>query len=116
MPDLSLVVIRVSDLEGSRVWYECLGFTFTREQHGDGPVHYTATDTHCVFELYPESKTNPVTPYIRLGFDVPDVRAIVDNQVPSESVVSEPAMRFGRFGAVLVDPDGIKVEINEVKT
>lgn len=41
-PVASLLVLYVSDLAESRRFYELLGFTFVREQHGDGPVHYSA--------------------------------------------------------------------------
>lgn len=116
MPELRLLVIRVTDLERSRSWYERLGFEFSQEQHGDGPVHYAAAEAGFVFELYPESPSNPVSSGVRLGFCVPDVRAIVDTQRLSESVVLEPERRSERFGTVLVDPDGIKVEIHEAKT
>ncbi|MFM9269073.1 VOC family protein [Halomonas elongata] len=115
MPDLNLIVIRVSDLERSRLWYERLGLEFSEEQHGGGPVHYAAVKTNFVFELYPESTSNPVSSSVRLGFCVKNVRETVDIQVLSDSVVVEPAMRSGRFSAVLVDPDGIKVEISEVQ-
>lgn len=116
MPELSLLVIRVSDLERSRAWYERLGLEFSEEQHGDGPVHYAAAEANFVFELYPESASNPVSSAVRLGFCVQDVRAIVDAKTPSGSVAVEPDLSSGRIRAVLVDPDGIKVEINEAKT
>ncbi|WP_148255347.1 VOC family protein [Aidingimonas lacisalsi] len=116
MPELSLLVVRVSDLERSRSWYERLGFKFSEEQHGDGPVHYAAEEANFVFEIYPESASNPVSSAVRLDFRVQDVREIVDTHVPSASVVGEPEIRSGRLSAVLVDPDGIKVEISEAKT
>lgn len=116
MPELSLLVIRVSDLEKSRAWYERLGFKFSREQHGDGPVHYAAIEAGFVFELYPESAANPVSTGVRLGLEVQDVHVIIDTQALSESLLTGPNTRSGRAGAVLVDPDGIKVEINGAKT
>jgi len=115
MPELSLLVVRVSDLETSRAWYERLGFVFSEERHGDGPVHYAAAEANFVFELYPESASNPVSSAVRLGFCVRDVRAIIETEIPSESVVARPDTKDGRFGAVLVDPDGIKVEIHEAR-
>ncbi|EPC03325.1 hypothetical protein L861_17435 [Litchfieldella anticariensis FP35 = DSM 16096] len=113
MPELGLVVIRVSDLEASRRWYERIGFEFYEEQHGDGPVHYAAVQSGFVFELYPQLTPNPVSSGIRLGFYVHDVHAIVEANMAPESVVVKPNAAFGRLGAVLMDPDGIKVEINE---
>lgn len=113
MPDIGLLVVRVSDLERSRRWYEVLGLTFREEKHGEGPLHYAATEDDFVIELYPASQTNPVPTGIRLGFRVPDVRATVAAMRSPESVIVEPVEKFGRLCAVLIDPDGIKVEVVE---
>ncbi|WP_136067828.1 VOC family protein [Modicisalibacter radicis] len=108
--------MRVSDLESSRAWYEHLGLEFSEERHDDGPVHYAAAEANFVFEPYPESASNPVSSAVRLGFCVQDVCAIVDAKTPLGSVAVEPDLSSGRLHAVLVDPEGIKVEINEAKT
>ena len=39
---LDYLVIYVSDLEASAQFYGALGLTLVREQHGFGPVHYSA--------------------------------------------------------------------------
>lgn len=112
MPAMNLLVIRVSDPERSRAWYERLGFGFREERHGDGPVHYAAVEAGFVFELYPASASNPVSSTIRLGFRVPDVRSVLERGMAPGSVVAGPDTRSGDLVAVLVDPDGIKVEIS----
>jgi catechol 2,3-dioxygenase-like lactoylglutathione lyase family enzyme len=39
---LDLVVLYAADLEASQRFYATLGLVLTREQHGRGPVHYSA--------------------------------------------------------------------------
>lgn len=38
---LNLLVLRCRDIEATRTFYTQLGLTFTREQHGSDPVHYS---------------------------------------------------------------------------
>ena len=65
---LNLVVIRVANLEQAQRFYETLGLQFTREQHGNGPVHLAAKLGEVVFELYPQG-TGVATTSTRLGFE-----------------------------------------------
>lgn len=113
MPSLNLLVIRVSDIERSRPWYEDLGFSFAREQHGSGPVHYAAEQQGFVLELYPASAKNPVSAGVRLGFMVSAFDAVVSAKASAGQVIADPAVHDGVRRAVLVDPDGIKVEVVE---
>jgi catechol 2,3-dioxygenase-like lactoylglutathione lyase family enzyme len=52
-PSLALVVLYVADLEESRHFYATVGLDLVREQHGSGPVHYSAVLDGAVLELYP---------------------------------------------------------------
>lgn len=109
-PELNLLVIRVSDLEMSRRWYECLGFAFVQEQHRKGPSHYACDANGWVFELYPASARNPASATMRIGFAVADVAATIA-PLPRDSVVQAPTDE--RPSALLVDPDGIKVALEQ---
>lgn len=109
----NLLVIRVSELERSRQWYEELGFSFAREQHGNGPIHYAAERDGFVFELYPASQRNPPSTSVRLGFKVTNVRGIAAGKDTAGQVVTQPSVSAGVTRALLIDPDGIKVEIAE---
>lgn len=42
MPQLTLLVLYVTDLKRSHRFYSDLGLTLFEERHGDGPVHYSA--------------------------------------------------------------------------
>lgn len=66
--NLNLLVLRCRDIEATRTFYTQLGLTFTREQHGNGPVHYSTYLDGLLLELYP---TNAEPDNVRLGFSVP---------------------------------------------
>ena len=65
---LNLLVLRCRDIEATRPFYTQLGLTFTREQHGSGPVHYSTYLGGLLLELYP---TNGEPDNVRLGFSIP---------------------------------------------
>lgn len=109
----NLLVIRVSDLERSRQWYEELGLSLVREQHGNGPIHYAAEQDGFVFELYPASERSPACTSMRLGFSITNVREAAAAKDAAGHVVTQPAVNDGMTRALLIDPDGIKVEIVE---
>lgn len=50
-------VISSANLEGSRAFYERLGYSFAEEQHGSGPRHFSTTLAETLFELYPPLKS-----------------------------------------------------------
>ena len=53
MRNLNLLVLRCGNIERSKAFYELFGMAFQKEQHGNGPVHYSCVDDTGVFELYP---------------------------------------------------------------
>jgi lactoylglutathione lyase len=110
---LNLVVIRVSDLEASRRFYEGLGIQFSLEQHGSGPKHLAAELPGTVFEIYPRGN-GPTTAGVRLGFRVESVAAAFSaaEQLGAE-IASPPKESEWGLRAVIVDPDGHRVEISQ---
>jgi catechol 2,3-dioxygenase-like lactoylglutathione lyase family enzyme len=93
---LTLIVLRVSDLERSRTFYAGLGLDLVRQQHGDGPVHYACMLGELVLELYPHARPSNV----RLG-----LRA-------SMEVVTRMQAQLVRERVYLVrDPDGNAIEL-----
>lgn len=94
------LVLRASNLEASRNFYEQLGLDFTAEQHGGGPVHYATASTSTVLELYPAGRLPP-TRRLRFGIRVSD--AVLDGLT-----------RAGRLepGATVIrDPDDNEVDL-----
>ncbi len=107
-----LLVVRVSELEASRRWYETLGLAFEIEQHGNGPEHYAADHGGFVFELYPATHKMPASASVRLGFTVSDVAGLAATMDPSGYLVSGPSIQDGSLRAVLRDPDGIRSRLS----
>ncbi len=112
-PALSLIVIRVSDIERSAAFYSALGFTFKREQHGSGPSHYSAWVGDILFELYPASEQFPATT-LRMGFVVSSIDSVLEvwRQYDCE-ILSEPKDSLWGLRAVVADPDGHRIELTQ---
>ena len=106
-PNLCLVVARVSDLAGSRQFYERLGLTFSSEKHGRGPEHLSAQVGGIVLELYPRAP-GLLTEGLRLGFVVEDLAAVTTS---FGTAVTEDHERNGQRVVVVQDPDGHKIEL-----
>jgi catechol 2,3-dioxygenase-like lactoylglutathione lyase family enzyme len=109
---LNLLVLRCSDIERSRAFYELLGHAFTKHAHRSGPEHYAHEDERGVFELYPrkESGSGDQT---GLGFAVPDLE---QSQAAFAAAGFQPgALKDNPWGRSFVvrDPDGRRVEISQ---
>jgi lactoylglutathione lyase len=111
---LDLLVLRVTDLERSRRFYEALGLGFVEEQHGPGPVHLAATlDSGLVVELYPVAGDASPDTQTRLGFTVGSRSAALSTlrrqgfPVPTDATAND-----GRRTVVVTDPDGRRVELS----
>lgn len=107
MTVLNLLVLRTQNIDLSRAFYETLGLCFVRKQHGSGPEHYSAIMGEMVIELYPGGAPAHGQ---RLGFQVEDMESILAALTP-QSILA-PATETDRgYAALLVDPDGRKVEL-----
>ena len=105
MKSVRLIVLRCSDLEASRTFFNALGAGLTQEQHGTGPERYSCTLGEVVLELYPAIGRG--TSDVRLGFVVHDLaRTLEQVRQQGGTVFSENAGQ-----AVVVDPDGRKIEL-----
>lgn len=111
---LSLVVLYVSDLPSSVAFYSALGLRFVDEKHGSGPLHYSVSlPGGTVMELYPRG--NREASRTRLGFTVTDLDAAVASveAASGRGPVGPPDRRADGLVAVMLDPDGNKVELVE---
>jgi len=70
---LDLLVLRCSDIDATRAFYELIGITLDREQHDAGPEHYAAKLDEFTIELYPASPARPPEAGLRIGLRVNDV-------------------------------------------
>ncbi len=117
-PGLSLLVLRSARLEATLAFYRALGLTFVQEQHGGGPVHFSAQMGDLVMEIYPgtegaslDRKAGGAT---MLGFRIASVDGTLAAVQSIGAVVITAAAQspWGRR-AVVADPDGRAVELSE---
>lgn len=52
MPNLQLLVLKTTRLDAVRDFYSEIGFEFVEEQHGKGPVHFSAPLGAGILEVY----------------------------------------------------------------
>lgn len=105
--EINLLVLRCKKLETSKQFYERLGFTFVKEKHGGGPLHYSSQDAGFVFELYPLAE-NEAVGNSRVGFSVKGIQQVL-SQVP---IASQYEFN-GKQIYIVRDPDGRKIELSE---
>jgi len=110
---LKLLVIRTPDMLRLADFYKLLGFNFAYHKHGNSPYHYSATVDGTVIEIYPLTKSQTeADKNLRLGFELDDfdgaIELLKENEV---SFASEPSQADFGFMAVVVDPDGRRVEL-----
>jgi catechol 2,3-dioxygenase-like lactoylglutathione lyase family enzyme len=97
---VDLLVLHCADIERSRAFYELIGITFVREQHGTGPEHFAAVLGGITIELYPASPKRPPEVGLRIGLKVADVDAVV------RIIVAAGHQEREVGGSSFVDPDG----------
>jgi predicted enzyme related to lactoylglutathione lyase len=103
-----LLVLRCTDVERARKFYEALGLAFTAEQHRAGPLHYSTTIGQTILELYPRRSAE--TRGLRFGLLVSDVAAAlgVVERAGGKVVRAESAQAPL---AIVEDPDGHTIEL-----
>lgn len=117
---LGLIVLRSADMERSLAFYRVLGLEFIQEQHGTGPVHYACELNGLVLELYPGTPRGVTdrrqAGATMIGFRVSELTHILDTlKANGAEIISEPKGSMGNRRAVIQDPDGRAVELNEVE-
>ncbi len=111
--ELNLVVLRSANLDRAARFYRLLGLTFAPECHDGGREHLACRLGSVVLEIYPAGGKAQTTA-VRLGFQVPSVAAVVGAVSQAGGEVQEgPHDSPWGIRAVLVDPDGHRVEITE---
>jgi lactoylglutathione lyase len=119
-PSLSLIVLRTTQLEAALAFYRALGLQFVEEPHGAGPVHFSTQLGGVVVEIYPGEPAAPLgrkaAGATMLGFQVPSVDTAVRSAKQTGAMVTTEPMDsdWGRR-AVVIDPDGRAIELNEPK-
>jgi catechol 2,3-dioxygenase-like lactoylglutathione lyase family enzyme len=115
---LSLLVLRTTRIGACLEFYQALGLTLVEEKHGKGAVHDSSSSNGITIEIYPETRKksaeNRAESTIRLGFMVESLAATLESlETLGATVLKPPAITQWGHHAVLLDPDGREVEINE---
>jgi lactoylglutathione lyase len=105
-------------MEASLAFYRAMGFSFTEEKHGSGPVHYSTQLGSSVLEIFPGEQASPLnrkaSGATMLGFSVASVDdAVSAVKALGAQVVSTPTDSSWRRRAVVIDPDGRGIELNQ---
>lgn len=94
-------------------FYALLGAVFNYHRHDTGPYHYSAIMEQIVLEIYPLTKTQTQADRdLRLGLGMDDFDGTI--QLLKENGVRfslEPMQTEHGFMAVVIDPDGRKIEL-----
>src|SRR5262245_59348721 len=117
-PSLSLLVLRTARVDAGLKFYQGLGLTMVEEKHGKGPVHYSSSSNGITVEIYPDTQKNftesRVERTIRFGFVVESLAATLESlETLGATVLNPPSITQWGHLAVILDPDGREVEINE---
>ncbi len=116
MNSLSQLVLRTGHLEEARDFYEkLLTVSFTPEQHGDGPRHYSYQLGEVLLELYPtKQKENTAQRKVkdRLGFAIENLDDLFD-RIDWKYVQTDVFETENGRALELSDPDGRRVYVEE---
>lgn len=115
MSKLNLLVLRARQPEKLAGFYSKLGLEFKLEQHGAGPRHYSSEEGGAVFEIYPLENELTSTRNTRIGFVVDSLDQVFASLGEDGRIVSAPAESEWGRRAVVIDPEGHKVELLERK-
>ncbi len=108
-----MLVLRCSDIDKTRAFYEKLGMRFERERHGTGAEHFACADGDVTIELYP-SRDPSAKGVERLGFTVHSLdQAVAAVREAGALVRSAPTLTEAGPRAVVEDPDGRAVELEQ---
>ena len=108
-PALKLIVLKTAQVESLRDFYARIGFRFVEEQHGKGPIHFSASLGDGVLEIYPLSDGAEADSTTRLGFGVTDLASVLKGLGEE----CDPKQTEWGLRAVVRDPDGRSVELYE---
>jgi lactoylglutathione lyase len=111
--ELNLLVLRAVNCSALVQFYSALGIAFVREQHGSGPEHHSGWVGRTLLEVYPLGNSASTTG-MRLGFSVPSLSAHIEAALAAGGkLVAPPQASSWGNRAVIVDPEGHKVELVE---
>lgn len=110
-PLLALIVMKSACVDELKKFYETIGLQFMQEQHGTGPVHYSANFGDTIFEIYPVG-SGEYPDKTRLGLYVHNFDEVCARLKSIYALAhSQPRLLRGKEQLVVKDPEGRKVEL-----
>jgi lactoylglutathione lyase len=115
--EIRLLVLRTGDPSRLAAFYSSLGYAFEYHKHGNSPYHYSATIRSTVLEIYPLAKGQvEADKNLRLGFGINNFDEVIHQLKTLQiSFAMEATQTDFGFMAVIVDPDGRKVELYKIQ-
>lgn len=110
---LTLLVIRCADIHAAARFYSMLGLELEYHRYDGSPMHYSGKSGITVIEIYPLAKEQEQPDKnLRIGFTLSGFDEVIQ-KLEAEAVVfvSSPAQTPFGYSAVILDPDGRKVEL-----
>lgn len=117
---VSAIVLWTARAREVVAFYEALGLPLATEQHEEGPAHWACELQGVHFAVYEQDEGDLPPPEYKaagaslLGFDVDDLDAayLAAKTVGARVLIRPEEVPWGRR-AVVLDPDGRTVELNE---
>ena len=115
---LALLVLCTSRMEASLAFYRAVGLLLVEEKHGSGPVHYSCQMGDTVVEIYPGA-AHEILDYrnggaAMPGFNVASLETVLTAiEQTGAPILTAPRTTVWGRRAVVQDPDGRAVELNE---
>ncbi|MGQ7852792.1 VOC family protein [Pedobacter sp. WC2501] len=111
--DIRLLVLRTGDMKLLADFYSLLGFKFEYHKHGNSPYHYSASIGATILEIYPLAKNQiEADKNLRLGFGIENFDQVMYELNKSQAnFVQKPTQTAFGFMAIIIDPDGRKIEL-----
>ena len=111
--DIRLLVLRTSNTKLLADFYSLFGLQFEYHKHDSSPYHYSATIKGTILEIYPLAKNQiEADKNLRLGFGIENFEKVMyELNILQTGFVQEPTQTAFGFMAIIIDPDGRKIEL-----
>jgi lactoylglutathione lyase len=110
---LKLIVIKTLDIDKLVKFYQLIGLSFDKHQHGKGAIHYATMLNDTVFEIYPlPNKEKEADNSLRLGFEVLNLIELIPKlEMNLIKINAQPKQTEFGLMAIVEDFDGRKIEL-----
>ena len=110
---IDALVLKTPRLEETISFYRTIGLPFEEEKHEEGPIHFTCDLEKLHFSIYPTTPEESSPGNGIIGFEVDSVEEVLEKarQWGARVIVDFQEVPWG-VRAIVLDPDGRKVEFN----